>query len=167
MKKSTFFLFLFFFIQISVAQTTYLLCGSLIDTKSGELHSKKTILIKADTIVKIFDGYVLPKNKMATIIDLKDKVVMPGLIDMHVHVWDRYELGLYLANGVTTVRNLWGIPLHLRIKEENNKLKEENYALQDQVRRLMGSANNGANLAANGGSLNSNATFGNLANDAI
>ena len=28
---------------------------------------------------------------------------MPGLIDMHVHVWDKYDLGLYLANGVTTV----------------------------------------------------------------
>jgi imidazolonepropionase-like amidohydrolase len=36
---------------------------------------------------------------------------------MHVHVWDEYELGLYLANGVTTVRNLWGQPMHLRMKE--------------------------------------------------
>ena len=39
---------------------------------------------------------------------------------MHVHVWDRYELGLYLSNGVTTVRNLWGIPMHLRLKEKIN-----------------------------------------------
>ena len=57
-------------------------------------------------------------NKYAQIIDGENKFLSPGLIDMHVHVWDRYELGLYLANGVTTVRNLWGIPLHLRIKEE-------------------------------------------------
>lgn len=42
----------------------------------------------------------------------------PGLNDMHVHIWDKYELGLYLANGVTSVRNLWGRPMHLRIKKE-------------------------------------------------
>lgn len=51
-------------------------------------------------------------------IDGENKYLSPGLIDMHVHVWDKYELGLYLANGVTAVRNLWGIPLHLRIKKE-------------------------------------------------
>lgn len=39
---------------------------------------------------------------------------------MHVHVWDKYELGLYLANGVTAIRNLWGMPMHLRLKEAIN-----------------------------------------------
>ena len=91
MKKCTLFLFLTFFIQISVAQTTYLLCGSLLDTNTGMIHSKKTILVKADTIVKIFEGYVLPKNKSAIVIDLKDKVVLPGLIDMHVHIEQEFD----------------------------------------------------------------------------
>ncbi|WP_299315066.1 amidohydrolase family protein [uncultured Aquimarina sp.] len=54
------------------------------------------------------------------IIDGGNGYVMPGLIDMHVHIWDRYELGLYLSNGVTAVRNLWGMPMHLRIKEAVN-----------------------------------------------
>ncbi|MFH4966420.1 amidohydrolase family protein [Gaetbulibacter sp. M235] len=54
------------------------------------------------------------------ILDAKNKYLTPGLIDMHVHVWDRYELGLYLSNGVTAVRNLWGMPMHLRIKEDVN-----------------------------------------------
>lgn len=40
-----------------------------------------------------------------------------GLIDMHTHVWDKQELGLYLANGVTSIRNLWGYPMRLRIKK--------------------------------------------------
>ncbi|OZV70103.1 amidohydrolase family protein [Winogradskyella aurantia] len=65
----------------------------------------------ADTIevdgIQIFDG--------------EDKYLTPGLIDMHVHVWDRYELGLYLSNGVTAIRNLWGMPMHLKIKEEVNE----------------------------------------------
>lgn len=51
-------------------------------------------------------------------IDGEGGYLMPGLIDMHVHVWDRFELGLYLANGVTTLRNVWGMPMHLRMKKD-------------------------------------------------
>ncbi|MEQ9307514.1 MAG: amidohydrolase, partial [Marinoscillum sp.] len=53
-----------------------------------------------------------------TEIDGRGSFLSPGLTDMHVHVWDTYELGLYLANGVTAVRNLWGQSMHLRIKKE-------------------------------------------------
>ncbi|PWD98853.1 amidohydrolase family protein [Marinilabilia rubra] len=58
------------------------------------------------------------------VVEGKNKYLLPGLIDMHVHLWDRYELGLYLANGVTAIRNVWGMPMHLRIKEavSNNKI---------------------------------------------
>ncbi|MBL7473030.1 amidohydrolase family protein [Robertkochia sediminum] len=52
------------------------------------------------------------------VIDGENAYLMPGLTDMHVHVWDQYELGLYLANGVTTVRNLWGRPFHLKLKKQ-------------------------------------------------
>ncbi len=53
-----------------------------------------------------------------------NKYLTPGLIDMHVHVWDNYEFGLYLSNGVTAVRNLWGMPMHLRMKKDilNHKI---------------------------------------------
>ena len=39
--------------------------------------------------------------------------LLPGLADMHIHLFDRDEMLLYLANGVTTVRNMHGIPRHL------------------------------------------------------
>lgn len=55
-----------------------------------------------------------------SVIDGKGSYLLPGLTDMHVHVWDKYELGLYLANGVTAVRNLWGQPMHLRLKKALN-----------------------------------------------
>ncbi len=41
------------------------------------------------------------------------QVLMPGLVDMHVHVWDEAELPAYLAYGVTTVRNASGMPFLL------------------------------------------------------
>lgn len=80
----------------------------------------KMVYIKEGIIEKIADTIEV---KGIEIINAKNKYLTPGLIDMHVHVWDRYELGLYLSNGVTAVRNLWGMPMHLRIKED---VMEEN-----------------------------------------
>ncbi|MDN3641141.1 amidohydrolase family protein [Lutimonas halocynthiae] len=77
--------------------------------------ANKMVHIKAGKIYNVDDTI---EGQGLEIIDGQGKFLSPGLIDMHVHVWDRFELGLYLANGVTTVRNLWGVPLHLRIKNE-------------------------------------------------
>ncbi|WP_182482328.1 amidohydrolase family protein [Henriciella barbarensis] len=52
------------------------------------------------------------------IIDLEGRTVTPGLVDMHVHVWDEAELNAYLSYGVTTVRNLSGMPFHLKLQDE-------------------------------------------------
>jgi len=50
-------------------------------------------------------------------VDGEGRTLMPGLVDMHVHVWDEAELAAYLAHGVTTVRNLSGMPLHLDLRK--------------------------------------------------
>ncbi len=44
--------------------------------------------------------------------------VMPGLTDLHVHAWFESDLTLFVANGVTTVRNLFGDPLQLGWRDE-------------------------------------------------
>jgi hypothetical protein len=75
----------------------------------------KMVYIKEGIIQEIADNIDV---KEVEIIDAENKYLTPGLIDMHVHLWDRHELGLYLSNGVTAVRNLWGMPMHLRLKED-------------------------------------------------
>ncbi|HZD52625.1 MAG TPA: amidohydrolase family protein [Woeseiaceae bacterium] len=40
-------------------------------------------------------------------IDGAGRFLMPGLADMHVHLHEE-DLPVYLANGITTVRNMWG-----------------------------------------------------------
>ncbi len=85
--------------------------------------NKDTVLV--NKMVHIKDGLInnIADNievKDIEIINAKNKYLSPGLIDMHVHIWDRYELGLYLSNSITTVRNLWGMPMHLRIKKDIN-----------------------------------------------
>lgn len=104
----------------------------------------KTVYINNGIIEHIADTV---KVDNVEVIDATNKYLIPGLIDMHVHVWDKYELGMYLANGVTTVRNMWGIPWHLRLKEEisnkriiapqfftsSPKLTGPNYAGDDNI----------------------------------
>lgn len=88
---------------------------NLIPMNKDTVLMNKVIHIKAGKIYNIDESVA---DQSLPIVDGQGKYLMPGLIDMHVHVWDRFELGLYLANGITAVRNLWGVPLHLRIKNE-------------------------------------------------
>lgn len=67
------------------AQKTYLHCGTLIDGKSNEAQTQMTIIVEGNKIVAIEKGF----SKVGTadkLIDLSKKTVMPGLIDMHVHM---------------------------------------------------------------------------------
>ncbi len=95
--------------------------ANVIPMNIDTILKNKMILIKNGIIEKIESEI---SNENIPIFDANGKFITPGLIDMHVHVWDSYELGLYLANGVTAVRNLWGMPMHLRMKKDilNNKI---------------------------------------------
>lgn len=90
---------------------------NIVPMTSDTVLVNKTLYIKDGIIEQIEDDIEV---EGVEIIDAQNKYLVPGLIDMHVHVWDKYELGLYLSNGVTGVRNLWGMPMHLRIKEAIN-----------------------------------------------
>lgn len=60
-------------------------------------------------------------------IDGRGKYLMPGLSDMHVHLYPgagnqddlaSQQLQLFLANGVTTIRNMIGKPEHLILRDK-------------------------------------------------
>jgi hypothetical protein len=90
---------------------------NVIPMNQDTVLTNKMVYIKDGKIQDIQDSIPLENIE---VIDGKNKYLLPGLIDMHVHVWDKYELGLYLANGVTAIRNVWGMPMHLRMKKEIN-----------------------------------------------
>ena len=50
-------------------------------------------------------------------IDGGGKFLVPGLVDVHVHVTAE-DLPLFVANGVTTIREMNGSPTHLALREE-------------------------------------------------
>lgn len=81
-------------------------------TADGEL-AHQTVVIRGDRIAAIAPaaGVRLPAG--VTVIDGAGKWLMPGLADMHVHTWHDDDRALFLAAGVTTVRNMWGVPQHV------------------------------------------------------
>lgn len=100
----------------SSAKNSYLITNAnIIPMTNDTILTNKMVYIKDGIIEKIAD---VIRVDSVPIFDAQNKYLTPGLIDMHVHVWDTYELGLYLSNGVTAIRNLWGMPMHLRMKDE-------------------------------------------------
>jgi imidazolonepropionase-like amidohydrolase len=77
-----------------------------------------------DHTVVIEDGHIQamgPASEFEGIhpdVDGRGKWLMPGLADMHVHFWDPGQAALFLANGVTQVRNLTGAPMHLAMQRK-------------------------------------------------
>lgn len=67
------------------AQKTIVHCGNLIDGKSNEAQAQMTIVVEGNKITAIQKGYTRPSGE-DKLIDLSQKTVMPGLIDMHVHL---------------------------------------------------------------------------------
>lgn len=90
-------------------------------------------IVEGQTVI-VRDGRIAeigPVNKTkapagAREIDGRGKYLMPGLADMHVHLFPgtgqddlaQQQLQLFLANGVTTVRNMIGKPEHLALRDK-------------------------------------------------
>ena len=140
MKYLVIFTLLFGFITLQ-AQETYLHCGKVLDVKSGKVLSAQTIIVAGKRIKSIVKGYA--KSKSATVVDLKSYFVLPGLIDMHVHIESQGSKGSYLNRfrlnevdvafistvyakrtlraGFTTVRDLGGSGVNIALRKAVEK----------------------------------------------
>ena len=67
------------------AQQTIIHAGSLLDGISKKALSKRSIIIEGDQIIDVLKGYK-KATRTDTVIDLENATVMPGWIDMHVHL---------------------------------------------------------------------------------
>lgn len=140
--KKTFLSGLVLMLSLSVyAQKTFIHAGRLIDVKAKKILKEQTIVIDGDKILSVSSGY---QNGGVddTTIDLKAATVMPGLMDMHVHIESqtsptRYVDGfrdneadiaykalpyarITLMSGFTTVRDLGGSGVNIALRNAIN-----------------------------------------------
>ncbi|WP_235364959.1 metal-dependent hydrolase family protein [Sphingomonas sp. ERG5] len=121
-------------------KTIFIHAGHVIDRPGQPARGATTIVVRDGKVVELRDGFAAPDGAdgNASVIDLKDRYVLPGLIDMHVHLWGiggdpmRARLGelnrddaddlieaeknmrVTLEAGFTTVRDLGGNPRGIR-----------------------------------------------------
>lgn len=130
-------------VGILSAQTrTLVYCGKLIDGRSSTVQVQKTLIISGEQIAAIQDGYVRAKGE-DQVIDLKAYTVLPGLMDMHVHIEFEVSPTNYMAKftaseadiafqstvfarktllaGFTTVRDLGGTGVNISLRNAINK----------------------------------------------
>jgi len=85
---------------------------NVIDVTHGEVLEHQTVILDGDRI-----SAVGPSNHSSIEPGVRTLgrggYLMPGLVDLHVHLSGEADMLLYLLNGVTTVRNMWGLAPHL------------------------------------------------------
>ncbi|MGZ5246228.1 MAG: amidohydrolase family protein [Flavitalea sp.] len=132
-----------FFSFISAnAQQTILHCGKLVDVRNNKILQTVSIVVEGNKIMDVRQGYIQAKSS-DKLIDLKSYTVMPGLMDMHVHiegetrkggVVDRFTMNpsdiafesIKYANttlmaGFTTVRDLGGSGVNVSLRNAISK----------------------------------------------
>jgi imidazolonepropionase-like amidohydrolase len=125
-----------------LAQRSVIWCGKLVDVNKGQVLTEYSILIDGNKITDVQPGYV----KAAAgdqVIDLKNRTVMPGLIDCHVHLEEETNPNRYLQRftynpadyafqsvvfaertlmiGFTTVRDLGGSGVNISLRNAISK----------------------------------------------
>lgn len=97
--------------SLLAAPDQLILAGQLLDVRSGKLHSNQAILIKDQRIVRILPNEQLDANKRPTeVLDLSNYTILPGLIDMHVHLTSNPQKhGYRRLNDTPTRQALFGV----------------------------------------------------------
>lgn len=143
MKRVSTLLLLFLLLGIFqvYAQSTIIHAGSLFDGTANDIRDNVTIIVSDGVIESVTDGFTNPENGQ-NLIDLSDKTVLPGLIDLHVHLEGETNPGRYVETftmnpedralrsvmfarrtieaGFTTVRDLGGTGVNTALRDAVN-----------------------------------------------
>src|SRR5262245_53146248 len=94
---------------------------TVIDATGAASQQDMTVVIGGERIVALGKtaDVQLPENTQ--VVKGEGKFLIPGLWDMHVHWTDERYLKLFIANGVTGIRVMWGDPRHL---EQRKRIAE-------------------------------------------
>ncbi len=84
---------------------TYIKAGRMVDVVDGQLRIDQTIVIRGDRIERVGSASGIDIPAGAQVIDLSNATVLPGLIDMHVHLTGDPETQGYANLAASVPRN--------------------------------------------------------------
>jgi imidazolonepropionase-like amidohydrolase len=95
-------------------QTIAITDVAVIDLRHNRPSPRRTVLIEAGRIVSVTDPRTARLPAQAVRVDGRGRFLVPGLVDMHVHLFNNYSrrppndwaFALFVANGVTAVREM-------------------------------------------------------------
>ena len=90
---------------------------TVIDATGAPAKPNMNVVIVNGHIAAMGERVHIPED--AQIIDATGKFLIPGLWDMHVHWGDTDYLPLFLANGVTGIRIMWGSPINYEWRKQS------------------------------------------------
>ena len=102
-------------------ETTAFVNVNVIPMDTERVLENQTVIVEGDRITAIGPVDEVMVSEGAEIIEGNGAYLMPGLADMHNHLHvdaDPNFMRLYLAQGVTTIRNLNALPEHLAWREQ-------------------------------------------------
>jgi len=79
---------------------------TVIDATGAPAKFNQTVVIKGSRITKLGENGNVHVPDDATVVNATGKFLIPGLWDMHVHTASETFFSLYLANGITGVRDM-------------------------------------------------------------
>lgn len=97
---------------------------NVITMTSEAVLENRDVIVEGGRITAIVEGGKSSQDSGDRVINGTGRYLIPGLADMHVHFYafqDGAELPLYLANGVTTVRDCNGRDFILAMRDEVNR----------------------------------------------
>lgn len=90
---------------VAAAQSLAIRNVSVLDMTGAPVRAAATVLVSGSKIAAV--GKRIPIPAGAQIVDGTGKFLIPGLWDMHVHLWEQDPmLALYVVHGVTGVRDM-------------------------------------------------------------
>jgi imidazolonepropionase-like amidohydrolase len=94
---------------------------NVVDVETGSVMRGMTVVVVDGRITAVDASASARVPAGAETVDGAGKYLIPGLWDMHVHWYDERFLPLFIANGVTGVRQMFGRPIHLSWRERIHK----------------------------------------------
>jgi imidazolonepropionase-like amidohydrolase len=94
----------------------YLIRNVRLIPMTGATPAAADVVIRGRRIVAITGPGAAQQGDL-TVIDGRNRFLIPGLIDSHVHLKEGDPLFLFTVNGVTTVQNMSGRPFHLALRD--------------------------------------------------